>query len=175
DHTEHDTLSILKTIDERFGLAPLNSLVANASDLSSSFQKSPQVSIGSAYVQPDADNLGKFTLVVQGTEGSDHINITQDSGEVHVQITGPGVNFDKLFPQSISRIEIYGQGGNDKITVAPDVTTAAYIFAGNGNDKITGGGGQTVIVGGSGNSTLIGGAGPSIIIGGSGHEKLKAG
>jgi acid phosphatase len=175
DHSERDTLSILKTIDERFGLAPLNSLVANASDLSSSFQSKPQVSIGSAYVQPDADNVGMFTLVVQGTEGRDHINITQDSGELHVQITGPGVNFDQFFAQPISRIEIYGQGGNDKITVAPDVTTAAYIFAGNGNDKITGGGGQTVIVGGSGNSTLIGGAGPSIIIGGSGHEKLKAG
>jgi phospholipase C len=37
DHTEHDTLSILKTIEERFGLPSLNSLDANASDLSSNF------------------------------------------------------------------------------------------------------------------------------------------
>src|SRR5262249_4518126 len=31
DHTQHDTLSILRTIDDRFGLEPLNALVANAS------------------------------------------------------------------------------------------------------------------------------------------------
>jgi len=38
DHTPHDTLSILKTIEERFGLAPLNSLDAQASSLKSSLK-----------------------------------------------------------------------------------------------------------------------------------------
>src|SRR5215831_17791792 len=38
DHTQHDTLSILKTIEERFGLAPLNSLDGQASDLKSSLK-----------------------------------------------------------------------------------------------------------------------------------------
>ena len=37
DHTQHDTLSILKTIEERYGLQPLNALDANASDLSNDF------------------------------------------------------------------------------------------------------------------------------------------
>jgi phospholipase C len=175
DHTEHDTLSILKTIDERFGLKPLNALVAKANDLSSSFQNKPQVSIGSAYVQPDADNLGKFTLVVQGTEGNDKISITQDQGQVRVQITAKGVNYDHFFSQALSRIEVYGQGGNDKITVAKDVTVPAYVFASDGNDTVQGGGGQTVIVGGSGDNVLTGGGGASILIGGSGHEQLKAG
>ena len=35
DHTEHDTLSILKTIEERFNLRPLNKFDANASSLDS--------------------------------------------------------------------------------------------------------------------------------------------
>jgi phospholipase C len=175
DHTEHDTLSILKTIDERFGLPPLNPLVANASDLSSDFQNRPHASIGSAYVQPDADNVGRYTLVVQGTEGNDRIDITQDGGELHVQIKGRGTNFDHFFAQPISRIEVYGQGGNDRITVAPDVTTPAYIFAGSGNNTIQGGGGPTVIVGGSGDNLLTGGSSPSILIGGSGHERLTTG
>jgi phospholipase C len=175
DHTEHDTLSILKTIDERYNLQPLNSLVANASDLTSNFQNRPHVSLGSAYVQPDADNLGMFTLVVQGTEGSDTIHITQEDGEIHVQIEGRGVDFDRFFAQAISRIEIYGQGGNDHITVAKDVTTPAYIFAGNGDNTIKGGGGPTVVVGGRGENELTGGGGPSIVIGGSGHEELTAG
>jgi phospholipase C len=38
DHTQHDTLSILKTIEQRFGLAPLNSLDAQASSLKSSLK-----------------------------------------------------------------------------------------------------------------------------------------
>jgi acid phosphatase len=36
DHTQHDTLSILKTIEQRFGLAPLSTFDANASSLKSS-------------------------------------------------------------------------------------------------------------------------------------------
>src|SRR6266404_1806961 len=36
DHTPHDTLSILKTIEQRFGLAPLSTFDANASSLKSS-------------------------------------------------------------------------------------------------------------------------------------------
>jgi hypothetical protein len=172
DHTQHDTLSIMKTIDERFGLDPLNSLVAKASDLTSNFQSQPQVSIGSAYVQPDADNLGMYTLVVQGTQRNDKISITQDRGEIHVQIKG---SFDHFFAQPISRIEIYGQGGNDKTDVAPDVTTAVYVFTGDGNNIVTGGGGATVVVGGAGNNHLTGGSGASIIIAGSVHDKLQTG
>ena len=36
DHTQHDTLSILKTIEQRFGLKPLSAFDANASSLESS-------------------------------------------------------------------------------------------------------------------------------------------
>lgn len=172
DHTEHDTLSILKTIENRFGLAPLNSLVANASDLSSSLQNTPHVSIGSAYVQPDADHMGMNTLIIQGTEGKDKISISQDSGEIHVQIND---SFDHFFAQPISRIEVYTQVGKDKVTVAPDVTTTVFVFGGVGNDTIQGGGGATVIVGGPGRNTLIGGSSPTILIGGAGHDTLVTG
>jgi phospholipase C len=172
DHSEHDTLSILRTIDNTFGLAPLNTLVANASDLSSSLQNTAHVSIGSAYVQPDADNMGSNTLIVQGTEGKDKISISQDSGEIHVQIND---SFDRFFAQPIDRIEVYTQEGKDKVTVTPDVTTTVYVFGGVGNDTIQGGGGATVIVGGPGRNTLIGGSGPSILIGGAGHEVIVTG
>src|SRR5262249_60379410 len=108
----------------------------------------------------------------QGTEGKDKISITQDSGEIHVQIND---SFDRFFAVPISRIEIYGQGGNDKITVAPDVTTPTFIFAGSGNNKITSGGGPTVVVGGKGKNDLIGGDGPSILIGGGGPAENGTG
>jgi phospholipase C len=38
DHTQHDTLSILNTIEERFGLAPLSMYDFNASSLDSSLR-----------------------------------------------------------------------------------------------------------------------------------------
>ncbi len=175
DHTQHDTLSILKTIEQRFDLQPLNALDAKATSLANDFQSKAHVSIGSAYVQPDADNLGKFALIVQGTEGNDTIRVTQDGGNLHVQIDGRGVHFDHFFAQPISRLEIYGQGGNDQIMVANNVTVPAFIFGGAGNDVIKAGGGATVAVGGAGRDTLIGGTGPSILIGGGGRDELKAG
>ncbi|HEV3143745.1 MAG TPA: acid phosphatase, partial [Gemmataceae bacterium] len=149
DHTEHDTLSILKTIEQRFGLPALNALDANATSLANDFQATPHVSIGSAYVQPDADNPGKFALIVQGTEGNNHISITQDSGEIRVQIDGGGAEFDHFFAQPISRIEVYTQGGNDHVDIANAVTAPAFVFAGAGNDHVQAGGGTAVLVGGS--------------------------
>jgi phospholipase C len=175
DHTEHDTLSILKTIEEQFQLQPLSPYDANASDLVDDFQNTPQISIGSAYVQPDADNPSQFALIVQGTQGNDQIQITPDGSNVRVQISGSGVSYDHSFTQSISRIEIYGQSGDDNITVDQNVTIPAFIFGGNGNNVITAGGGPSVVVGGAGNNILTGGSGPTILIGGSGHEQLNGG
>jgi phospholipase C len=175
DHTEHDTLSILKTIEEQFQLQPLNQYDANASDLVDDFQSTPQVSIGSAYAQPDADNPSQFALIVQGTQGNDQIQITPDGSNVRVQISESGVSYDHSFTESISRIEVYGQSGDDTITVDPNVTIPAFIFSGTGNNVITAGGGPSVVVGGAGNNTLTGGTGPSILIGGSGHEQLSGG
>ena len=39
DHTQYDTLSILKTIEERFGLEPLSALDANATSLKNSLRR----------------------------------------------------------------------------------------------------------------------------------------
>jgi phospholipase C len=174
DHTEHDTLSILKTIEERYNLPSLNGLDANASDLSSNFQATPSVSLGQAYLQPDAVTVGKFTLVAQGTEGNDHIQILPaGAGQIEVKIDSVGL--DQTFSTAqISRMEIYGQGGNDHIEVDPSILIPAMIFAGNGNDHIQTGDGNTVVVGGTGNNHIDGGAGRDILIGGTGNTQISA-
>jgi phospholipase C len=174
DHTQHDTLSILRTIEQRYGLGSLNQYDANATSLANDFQLKPHASIGSAYVQPDADNPGQFALIVQGTEASDDIRITRDGGAIRVRIDGGGGHYDHFFSQPISRLEVYGMGGSDHISVADDVTVPAFLFGGDGNDHIDAGGGASVVVGGGGNDEVQGGPGPSIVIGGSGHDQLRA-
>jgi phospholipase C len=175
DHTEHDTLSILKTVEERFNLPSLNGLDASASDLSSSFQGTPNVSIGKVYLQPDAANVGKFTLIVQGTEGSDHIEIAP-AGQGQIEVTINSIKLDETFDTSqISRIEIWGQGGNDHIEIDPSVLIPTMIFAGDGNNHIQTGDGNTVVVGGAGNNHIDGGAGRDILIAGSGNAQIDAG
>jgi acid phosphatase len=175
DHTEHDTLSILKTLEERYGLLPLTNLDAQASDLSSNFQATPHVSLGRAYLQPDAANVGKFTLVIEGTEGSDHIEVLSNgAGQIEVKISNIGL--DQTFSTAdISRMEIYGQGGNDHIEIAKDVTLPAMIIGGDGNDHIETGDGNTVVVAGEGNNHIEGGAGRDILVGGTGNTHLEAG
>jgi phospholipase C len=184
DHTEHDTLSILSTIEKRFNLPALNQYDKNASTLESSLQAKPNFNIGRAYLQPDADNVGKFALIVGGTEKSDHIDVTQpDSTHIRVTIRsgddddGGGAQVDQTFDlakTSISRIEVYGQGGNDHIDVASGITIPAFLFGGAGNDHVDAGGGPSVLVGGKGNDHLDGGAGFSILIGGKGNDHLDA-
>jgi phospholipase C len=175
DHTQYDTLSILKTLEVRFALQALNQRDGGATPLTNSLQPTPNASIGRAYLQPDADHFGSNALIVEGTEGNDYIHLTQDGSATRVQITGPLVNFDHYFQGAISRIEIYGQGGSDSITVDPAVTIPAFIFGGGTFDKILGGGGPTVAVGGTGGVDLVGGAGPSILISGLASGTIKAG
>src|SRR5262249_52566101 len=136
DHTQHDTLSILKTIETRFNLPSLNQYDADASSLSSSFQLQANPSIGGAYQQPDANNPGKFALIVGGTPSTDHIKISQDNGQVHVQISGSQIQYDHYFAGPISRIEVYAQGGNDMVVIDPSITVPSFVFGGDGNDHL---------------------------------------
>jgi phospholipase C len=175
DHTQHDTLSILKTVEDRFDLRPLNSFDQHASSLASNFQSTPHVSIGSAYLQRDGDNPSKFALIVQGTEDDDRIRITKDGDALRVQIDSEDLHYDHFFQGPISRLEVYAQGGDDGIVIDPAVTVPAFAFGGGGDDVIQAGGGPTVLVGGKGDNTLVGGSGASLLIGGAGQSHIKAG
>jgi phospholipase C len=173
DHTQHDTLSILKTIEQRFNLPALNQLDANASSLANDFQSTANVSIGKAYLQPDANTIGSNVLVVFGTPGSDEISIDETGAGANARLV---VNIDGLVRKfslsQVSRIQIFGQGGNDQIDVSPQVSLPAMIFTGDGNDEIQTGSGNSIVVGGSGDNQIDGGAGRNILIGGTGNTEI---
>jgi phospholipase C len=164
DDTQHDTLSILKTIENRFNLAPLGKYDAAASSLASSFSNVAHVDINNAYLQPDANKLGSFVLIVQGTQGTtpDNISLTLSGGNIVVTNNGTTLAPASVFAAAtISRIEVYAQTGTGtgSITVGAGITAPAFLFGGNG-----------------GHVTISDLSGPSVIVGGSaGHNTLSAG
>jgi hypothetical protein len=127
---------------------------------------------GTAVLVPDPDSLGSQMLVVTGTSRNDTIRIRMnDEGELIVRINGQR---EAVFPaDGISRIQIFGERGNDDIHVAGDVTIPVELDGGRGNDRLRGGGGDDLLTGGLGNDRLEGGQGNDLLRGEQGNDRLS--
>jgi hypothetical protein len=152
--------------DEGDGYDPYN---AGSKLLTVAFENGPVLT-----QQADALDPTVRTLVVQGTPGNDTIRFTsaedEDYGGVRVSVNdvAPGTF------QPTGRLIAYGGAGNDDIRVSDDIALPAWLYGGDGNDRLQGGGGNDVLVGGAGNNELIGGQGRDLLIGGSGASTLKS-
>jgi len=85
---------------------------------------------------------------------------------------------------SIAGFEVNAGGGDDRVTVAKQVTVPVtmrggagvdILTGGSGPDKLIGSGGDDRLEGGPGNDTLLGGDGNDVLIGGPGHDILRGG
>jgi Ca2+-binding RTX toxin-like protein len=65
---------------------------------------------------------------------------------------------------------IYAGGGNDGVS---GLRGADYLYGQRGWDSLTGGKGDDVLVGGPGKDTIIGGRGADVIRGGPGYDRCK--
>jgi Ca2+-binding RTX toxin-like protein len=76
-----------------------------------------------------------------------------------------------------SLIQVFGQGGNDTITLneTNGALPRANLFGGAGNDAITGGSGNDMLFGQSGNDTLLGKGGTDFLFGGADNDVLTGG
>ncbi|QEL16354.1 calcium-binding protein [Limnoglobus roseus] len=76
-----------------------------------------------------------------------------------------------------SLIQVFGQGGNDTITLneANGALPKANLFGGAGNDVLTGGSGNDLLFGQDGNDTLLGKGGNDLLFGGAGNDVLTGG
>jgi Ca2+-binding RTX toxin-like protein len=76
-----------------------------------------------------------------------------------------------------SLIQVFGQGGNDRISL--DETNGALpkanLFGGDGNDTLIGGSGNDLLFGEAGNDTLQGKGGDDLLFGGTGNDTLIGG
>src|SRR5258708_6104143 len=76
-----------------------------------------------------------------------------------------------------AQLQLFGQGGNDTITLdeSNGALPAAEMFGGAGNDTITGGSGNDTLFGQAGNDTLLGKGGEELRLGGAGEALLSWG
>jgi Ca2+-binding RTX toxin-like protein len=74
-------------------------------------------------------------------------------------------------------IDVFGQGGNDTITLdeSNGALPPARLFGGAGNDVLTGGSGADQLFGGTGNDILLGKGGDDLLFGGAGNDTLTGG
>ena len=117
-------------------------------------------------------------LTVFGDSNDNTIAISRDAagtilvngGAVHVLGGTPTV-------ANTSLIQVFGQGGNDTISLneTNGALPRANLFGGAGNDTLTGGSGADLLFGQAGNDTLLGKGGNDLLFGGAGNDTLTGG
>lgn len=110
------------------------------------------------------------TLQIAGTSGADTVPITRRARDGKI-LAVIGDQARVLLPQMVKRIQVFGYGGDDVVTIGPNVR-GAFIDGGGGSDTITGGNGDDWLVGGVGNDSLIGGLGNDLLYGNAGNDYL---
>lgn len=144
------------------------------------------------------------TLILETGDASDNIHVSQrPDGQLSVNVNGRVYTFapsdgapdssSQNQPKPFFNLQIKSGGGNDNITIDPNVTTEVKIDAGDGDDTVQAGGGTTEVYGGRGNDhirlgsgagyaegnegddTMIAGTGPSVMYGNKGKDRMYAG
>ena len=116
-------------------------------------------------------------LLVGGTDGRDHITVKFKGGALDVKVDEKDMHVKETFKihSPVCRIVMYGQAGDDKLTLSNKVTIDADLYGGDGRDKLYGGRGNDYLSGGAGNDTLFGDEGDDILIGGPGDDNIHGG
>lgn len=117
-------------------------------------------------------------LTVIGDSLDNNITVSRDAaGKLLVNGGAVKVNGGVANVANTAQIQIFGQSGNDRLTLdeANGALPAAAIFGGAGNDTITGGSGADMLFGQSGNDVLLGKGNADFLFGGSENDVLTGG
>jgi Ca2+-binding RTX toxin-like protein len=121
---------------------------------------------------------GAGLLSVTDDNADDTIIMSRDAaGQILVNSGAVPVSGGPAIVGNTSLIQVFGQGGNDTITVSEvnGAMPAVELFGGAGNDVLTGGSGADQLFGGAGNDTLLGKGGNDLLFGGAGNDTLTGG
>ncbi|WP_165233699.1 calcium-binding protein [Aquisphaera sp. JC669] len=112
------------------------------------------------------DNLNNAIVVSRNAAGTILVN----NGAIPIVGGTPTV-------ANTSLVQVFGQGGNDLITLseANGALPKGNLFGGSGNDTLTGGSGADLLFGQAGNDTLLGKGGNDFLFGGDNNDVLIGG
>jgi uncharacterized repeat protein (TIGR01451 family) len=124
-------------------------------------------------------NGAQRNLVITGSDGDDVIRIRRgaDPGTAKVVINEKKYHttIRGTFAQPIDRIVVFALAGNDRVKVDENLKVSAWVYGGDGNDRLRGGAGNDVLVGGDRADKLNGSRGRDVLIGGRGADRLAGG
>ncbi|MEY3202554.1 MAG: hypothetical protein RIR70_2104, partial [Pseudomonadota bacterium] len=116
--------------------------------------------------------------LLKGSDGADQWRVSQDKqGDIQVTDEATGETIGVFSPSDSDMIELDLGGGDDSVTIAPEVTARLTIRGGSGDDAINGenAAAPLAVDGGEGDDHLSGGSGTDFLRGGEGGDTLKAG
>lgn len=117
-------------------------------------------------------------LSIMGDNASNTIEVSRNAAG-NILINGGAVNVVGGVPSiaNTATIQIFGQGGNDLITLneSKGALPAAQLFGGSGNDTLIGGSGADMLFGQAGNDVLMGKGGNDFLFGGTENDTLTGG
>jgi Ca2+-binding RTX toxin-like protein len=116
-------------------------------------------------------------LVVGGTTGADTIVVSPDGniGRLTVTVGGSAVGTFEAAGGSFSRLVVDAQAGDDDVQIAGSFAVPAWVYGGDGDDRLKGGAGDDVLLGQSGDDLLVGGTGADRIVGNADDDILISG
>src|SRR3989441_1643949 len=114
---------------------------------------------------------GRRTLVVVGSSGDDTVSINQANGQfvVHASFLSSD---RRVLSTGIELLDVALLGGNDRATVAGNISLPSVMDGGDGNDFLFAGNGTSILIGGDGDDMLTGAGARDILIGGVGADRL---
>ncbi len=72
----------------------------------------------------------------------------------------------------LSRLLVFAGAGDDDVQVSGNIGISAWLYGGDGNDRLKGGAGNDVLLGGAGDDLVQGGSGRDLEIGGRGADRI---
>src|SRR3954447_19429791 len=118
-------------------------------------------------------------ILTEFGDATDNSIITSRDAAGNILVNGGAVPITGGNPTvaNTSLIQVFGQAGNDTITLneSNGALPRANLFGGDGNDTLTGGSGNDLIFGQAGNDTLLGKGGNDLLFGGAGNDTLTGG
>lgn len=111
------------------------------------------------------------SLRINGGEGNDRIIISRSSARIAVRYN----NAASYWTGVTNKVIIFGQEGNDTITVSGNIGVPVEFYGGIGNDYLAGGNYDDILDGGEGSDRLLAGAGNDQLYGGPGADTLAGG